>query len=100
MLLLSPQDMLDGAEASNEALTWILRIVTLGGVVVSLQVRGRLIQYKKRENSADLHSTTLQMVTAPISVAPDIIPLCGSLIGDMVGCLLCCFNVCLGCCCW
>ena len=52
MLLLSPQDMLDGAEASNEALTWILRIVTLGGVVVSLQVRGRLIQYKKRENSA------------------------------------------------
>ena len=73
----SAEEMFDDAEASNEALTWILRILTLGGVVMSLQ-----------------------MVTAPISIAPDIIPFCGPMIGDMVGCLLCCFNCCLGCCCW
>jgi hypothetical protein len=71
------EEMFAAAEASNEALTWILRILTLGGVVMSLQ-----------------------MVTAPISIAPDIIPFCGPMIGDMVGCLLCCFNCCLGCCCW
>jgi hypothetical protein len=73
----SAEEMFDAAEASNEALTWILRVITLGGVVMSLQ-----------------------MVTAPISIAPDIIPFCGPMIGDMVGCLLCCFNCCLGCCCW
>ena len=71
------EEMFDAAEASNEALTWILRVITLIGVVMSLQ-----------------------MVTAPIAIAPDIIPFCGPMIGDMVGCLLCCFNCCLGCCCW
>ena len=42
----------------------------------------------------------VQMITAPISIVPDIIPLCGPMVGDLVGCVLCCFNCCLGCCCW
>eukprot|EP00929_Paragymnodinium_shiwhaense_P062914 TRINITY_DN3143_c0_g1_i3.p1 TRINITY_DN3143_c0_g1~~TRINITY_DN3143_c0_g1_i3.p1 ORF type:complete len:495 (-),score=83.00 TRINITY_DN3143_c0_g1_i3:534-2018(-) len=35
----------------------------------------------------------LQLVTGPISLAPEIIPCVGGLIGDIVGCALCCMNI-------
>eukprot|EP00929_Paragymnodinium_shiwhaense_P062912 TRINITY_DN3143_c0_g1_i1.p1 TRINITY_DN3143_c0_g1~~TRINITY_DN3143_c0_g1_i1.p1 ORF type:complete len:507 (-),score=71.30 TRINITY_DN3143_c0_g1_i1:439-1959(-) len=35
----------------------------------------------------------LQLVTGPISLAPEIIPCVGRIIGDIVGCALCCMNL-------
>jgi len=73
----SAEDMLASAEAANDTVTWVLRVLTLGGVIIGLQ-----------------------MLSAPLALAPDAIPFCGSLIGDMAGCVLCWFNCCLGFCCW
>jgi hypothetical protein len=70
-------EMFDSAAEANAAVTWILRVITL---IVTI--------------------CGLQMITAPITVMPDIIPCIGPMISDLIGCALCAFNTLLGCCCW
>lgn len=68
----SAQDMFEEMHASNNAMTWVLRLVCLlcawGG---------------------------LYLVVAPLATMPDFIPFCGEFIGDMIGMVLGCAMGCI-----
>jgi len=69
-------EMFAAQEASNDAMTWILRVVSLVLVIMGLQ-----------------------MVTAPLTVVADVIPVIGPMISGMVRGFLTIFNTLVGCCC-
>jgi hypothetical protein len=62
----SAQQMIDGAKSANKTITWLLRFV---GFIICWW--------------------GLQMVTGPISLAPQAVPCIGDMISGMVGCILC-----------
>ncbi|KAJ1484253.1 hypothetical protein T484DRAFT_1894662, partial [Baffinella frigidus] len=67
------EEMFTAQEEANDAVTWILRVVSLVLVIVGLQ-----------------------MVTAPLTVVADIIPVIGPMISGMIGSFLCMFNTGIG----
>jgi hypothetical protein len=70
-------DMFTMLEDENRVITWILRAISLVLTIVGLQ-----------------------LITAPLTVVADIIPLIGPAISGIIGTLLCALNTGVGCCCW
>jgi len=74
---LTAADMYKILRDQLEALTWVLRILAFFGMWISLN-----------------------MITQPVTTAPDIIPCIGPYVGDLVGSILCFVDCLVACQCW